>query len=236
MSLLGTINPNISRGHEPQAGSRLSWSSVGSQASPHDSSRLSWSQFAEHTARRTSSRLSWTQLREEDDPPARDGDWPIPSNADYNNQIGNAALFERFDALDKRISLLARQLAQHSIIHPPEDAVKNTFTDISKDSPLNPHGSNFDPRAWVQNALAIQSRDPDRYPQRTAGIAFRNLGVYGFGSPTDYQKDVFNAALSLGSLARGFGNSGKKKIQILDGFDGLVESGEMLVVLGRPGR
>ena len=30
--------------------------------------------------------------------------------------------------------------------------------------------------------------------------------------------------------------TGKQKIQILRDFDGLVKSGEMLVVLGRPGR
>ena len=59
--------------------------------------------------------------------------------------------------------------------------------------------------------------------------------MHGFGSPTDYQKDVLNSLLSVGGLFRRAVSSGKSKLQILRGFDGLVESGEMLVVLGRPG-
>ena len=83
--------------------------------------------------------------------------------------------------------------------------------------------------------LAIRSRDPERYPDRTAGVAFKNLSVHGFGSPTDYQKDVLNSVLELGTIARRLVGLKMPKIQILDQFDGLVKSGEMLVILGKPG-
>ena len=33
---------------------------------------------------------------------------------------------------------------------------------------------------------AIQPRDPDRYPSRSADVSFSNLHVHGFGFPTDY--------------------------------------------------
>jgi ATP-binding cassette subfamily G (WHITE) protein 2 (PDR) len=56
--------------------------------------------------------------------------------------------------------------------------------------------------------------------------------VHGFGSPTDYQKDVANSVLQIGALFRSMTGTGKQKIQILRDFDGLVKSGEMLVVLG----
>jgi predicted ABC-type transport system involved in lysophospholipase L1 biosynthesis ATPase subunit len=45
----------------------------------------------------------------------------------------------------------------------------------------------------------------------------------------------FNSVLQVGALMRKLTGTGKQKIQILRDFDGLVRSGEMLVVLGRPG-
>jgi ABC-type polysaccharide/polyol phosphate transport system ATPase subunit len=87
----------------------------------------------------------------------------------------------------------------------------------------------------MKNLLAIRSRDPDLYPNRTAGVSFRNLSVHGFGSPTDYQKDVLNSLMEIGTMIRRLLGSKLQKIQILREFDGLVKSGEMLVVLGKPG-
>ncbi|KAL9123282.1 MAG: hypothetical protein Q9187_000154 [Circinaria calcarea] len=149
------------------------------------------------------------------------------SNPEYDH--------ERPVDLNEQVNRLAIRLTRQSASFSSEETLENPFTGLSEDSLLNPRGPNFSARAWIKNALAIRSRDPDRYPQRTAGIAFRNLSVHGFGSPTDYQKDVFNSILSIGSLVRRLAGSGKNKLQILDSFDGLVKSGEMLVVLGRPG-
>lgn len=51
----------------------------------------------------------------------------------------------------------------------------------------------------------------------------------------DYQKTVGNLPLSLASTARDLISNRKRKVQILNGLDGVLESGEMLVVLGPPG-
>lgn len=102
-------------------------------------------------------------------------------------------------------------------------------------SVLDPHSENFKPRVFAKALLNLNSRDPENFQLRTAGFAFRNLNVYGFGSTTDYQKTVGNAPLSiLGPLRRLFGG-GQRKIDILQGLDGVVNSGELLVVLGPPG-
>lgn len=66
--------------------------------------------------------------------------------------------------------------------------------------------------------------------------ATRNLSVHGYGQPTDYQKTFGNYPLEIAGLFNRLTGRGKTKIQILRDFDGLVKSGEMLVVLGRPGR
>jgi hypothetical protein len=66
---------------------------------------------------------------------------------------------------------------------------------------------------------------------RIAGVAFRDLNVWGQGSPTDFQSTVGNYILKLPSLFR----RGRQKIEILQNLDGLLLSGEQLCVLGPPG-
>ena len=68
------------------------------------------------------------------------------------------------------------------------------------------------------------------------GVSFRDLTVYGFGTTTDYQKTFINyPAAYLSNLRSIFGPSRKSRIDIIRNFDGLVTSGEMLLLLGRPG-
>ncbi|KUJ09554.1 putative ABC transporter [Mollisia scopiformis] len=103
------------------------------------------------------------------------------------------------------------------------------------DSPIDPNSNTFNANSWLSNLVGFIQKDPKRYLPRSAGIAFRNLEVYGFGSPTDYQKNVGNVLLELTSLFRWMGGQKKQRIQVLRDFDGLVEAGEMCLVLGRPG-
>ncbi|KAJ6571794.1 putative ABC transporter [Mycena capillaripes] len=113
----------------------------------------------------------------------------------------------------------------------------NPFKDAEGDETLDPRSPRFDLNAWLRSVMQIVSRDPENFPTRTAGVSFRNLNVHGVGSPTDYQKTVGNIWLGALSSLRGLlgMGTGKRKIQILRDFDGLVKSGELLVVLGRPG-
>lgn len=135
---------------------------------------------------------------------------------------------------DKDIIDLARTVTQHSIRNEAGEHI-NPFE--KTDNPLlDPNSGRFSARAWTKTVLGIQSRDPERYPERTAGVAYKNLSAHGFGESTDYQKTFGNYPLEIGSLFRQMiGRRKQTKIQILRDFDGLVRSGEMLVVLGRPG-
>lgn len=111
---------------------------------------------------------------------------------------------------------------------------ENPF-DGEKDSALNPNSPNFRARQWVKAMIKLQEAE-NMNPRRTAGIAFRNLNVHGFGVATDYQKDVGNVWLELIGYANKLLGIGKpRRIEILRDFEGIVESGEMLVVLGPPG-
>ncbi|UPK93852.1 hypothetical protein LCI18_004787 [Fusarium solani-melongenae] len=106
---------------------------------------------------------------------------------------------------------------------------------LLQDSRLDPKSPNFLPEFWVKAMLHAFSQDPEKFPRHTAGVSWRNLNVHGFGDPTDYQKDVLNVLWRSPLSALNWLANRKRKIQIINEFDGLVESGELLLVLGRPG-
>ena len=134
----------------------------------------------------------------------------------------------------EKVHDLARAVTQQSVKNANGEDV-NPFVG-SADPLLDPASGKFSARAWTKALLSLQSRDPERYPERTAGIAYKNLNAHGFGQPTDYQKTFGNYPLeAVGFFKQLIGRKQQTKIQILRDFDGLVRSGEMLVVLGRPG-
>lgn len=135
------------------------------------------------------------------------------------------------DQREKAVLKLARTITDHST---RSSSGKNPF-EFEKDSVLDPHSPNFKARAWAKAMLSLQSRDPEKFPTRTAGIAYKNLNVFGYGVATDYQKSVSNIVLEVLGVWRSILKIGRRRIDILRDFEGLVESGEMLVVLGPPG-
>lgn len=172
------------------------------------------------------------------------------SDGDGNTTLARNSISEHHD-LDKSEEQRVQEEQKETITGLAQSLSRVPTTGVRHDEhgvPVNPfHGSDdplldpasgqFSSRAWTKQLMGITSRDPERYPRRTAGIAYRNLGAYGFGEPTDYQKTYGNFPLGLGNVFRKLiGQSKKTRIQILRDFDGLVRSGEMLVVLGRPGR
>ncbi|KAJ7461173.1 ABC-2 type transporter-domain-containing protein [Mycena latifolia] len=152
---------------------------------------------------------------------------------------------------EQQVQALARSMSREesaSVIHLPTLAQTtsrmshhskyiNPFEDTGGDETLDPRSEKFDINAWLKSVMHIASRDPGNFPTRTAGVTFRNLNVHGFGSPTDYQTTIGNIWLGAFSTVKGWlgMGSGLHKIQILRDFDGVVKSGELVIVLGRPG-
>lgn len=85
------------------------------------------------------------------------------------------------------VAQLAKQLTQHSIRTTGGKEYPNAFLG-SEDPALDPTSGHFSQEAWIKTLIGITSRDPERYPQRTAGVAYKGLSVHGFGSLADYQK------------------------------------------------
>jgi ATP-binding cassette subfamily G (WHITE) protein 2 (PDR) len=156
---------------------------------------------------------------------------------DHKRQQSDESPASILDSSDdgEKVHDLVRTFTQHSIKNANGEYI-NPF-DGSDNPLLDPRSEKFNYKTWIKNLIGVQSRDPDRYPARVAGVSYKNLSAHGFGEATDYQKTFGNYPLEAPSLfKRIIGRRQQRKIQILRNFDGLVRSGEMLVVLGRPGR
>lgn len=226
MSLLGTINPNFNPAR-----------TVGAQGSqdPENEVEAATRETVHHNVDTEES----YEMQDAGEGSSKD-ELRKMKKRDRSSSLSSAetALEKNDDSIDEihdeEIHRLAQRLTRNSTRF-SSTGLENPFIESKEDSTLNPHGPNFKSKHWMKNLLALSSRDP-AHRRREAGVAFRNLSVHGYGSPTDYQKDVFNSTLQVAALARAVAGSGKQKIQILQDFAGLVKSGEMLVVLGRPGR
>lgn len=131
------------------------------------------------------------------------------------------------------VQALARRYTTQSQMAGIEPGTNIFLAATDPDSPLNPNGEKFRARTWAKAVVDMMSTEGHSF--RTTGVAFQNLNVYGFGSATDYQKDVANIWLEARTLVRRLLGQGKRRIDILRDFDGVVRKGEMLVVLGPPG-
>ncbi|EXJ82897.1 ATPase [Capronia epimyces CBS 606.96] len=163
--------------------------------------------------------------RSKDGRTANDGSHP----AQDPEKKGESSSSSTDDGAD-RVKDLARQLTRSSTF---STTGVNPF-DTEPDSILDPNSENFKPSAWIKALFKAQKED-DRFLARTAGVAFRDLSVHGFGAATDYQKSVGNVIFEVLGIARKLMKVGQQRIDILRNFDGLLLPGEMLVVLGPPG-
>lgn len=156
-------------------------------------------------------------------------------NTGYVGKAGDSkeANEARNVATDDQVHNLARAASRMSTTshnYGDEDPFQDT-----KNPRLDPNSPSFSARAYAEAVLKVHSKDRNAVPMRRAGVAFRDLNVHGYGADSDYQKTVSNAFMSIGSMVTSLlGNKGRE-IKILQEFNGLVRSGEMLVVLGPPG-
>lgn len=106
---------------------------------------------------------------------------------------------------------------------------------IAEDDPaLDPTRKEFDPYEWAR--IKLNLLDEEGVLRKHAGVVFKNLNVSGSGAALQLQEVVSSALLApfRPSSYRDIIHSAPKR-QILHEFDGVLRSGEMLMVLGRPG-
>ena len=105
------------------------------------------------------------------------------------------------------------------------------FDDAAAFQPQSPH---FDLSKWL--ARFIRELRDQGHPHVRPGVVYRDLGVSGSAPDLQVQQTVaswLQTPLHAGHLL-GFGERASNR-KILQNFDGILQGGEMLVVLGRPG-
>ncbi|KAI2473617.1 ABC-2 type transporter-domain-containing protein [Annulohypoxylon bovei var. microspora] len=98
---------------------------------------------------------------------------------------------------------------------------------------LDPKHDDFDIRQWLQ--IFTKGLKEQGHKGLRTGVVFKSLSISGSGEPVQFQQtvtDILLAPLKLGKL---FSHERQKERKILHSFNGLVRSGELLLVLGRPG-
>ena len=127
---------------------------------------------------------------------------------------------------------------------------RDTLYGLQSDDPvLNPNSPSFDVYKWARmvgsfifsdmsvnaNMLfkLIRANDGREVVQRRAGIVWKNLKVCGSGAAINLQADVASLLMAPLRFREFFGKGPEKTI--LNDFEGVLKSGEMLIVLGRPG-
>jgi ABC-type multidrug transport system fused ATPase/permease subunit len=128
---------------------------------------------------------------------------------------------------------LAERLSHSSISRESESQALNP----KPGSHLDPLSPIFDARSWVKELISLTESDPKSAPSRALGVAFKDLSVFGWGTGAESQKTTGNVLIGIASyLVRLVGGTqNETRVDILRAFEGVIEKGEMLLVLGPPG-
>ncbi|KAF4334013.1 ABC transporter CDR4 [Fusarium beomiforme] len=142
---------------------------------------------------------------------------------------------EATDLQNSEVKELARKFSRES-----QDDLRSKplFGSNDPDSPLNPSGDNFNARAWATNLARAAAEQGQGF--RQVGLCFQDVNVFGYGTPADFQKTMANIWLAAPSMVvrRLLPKSstwGRKRVNILKQFNGIIRPGEMCAVLGPPG-
>lgn len=122
---------------------------------------------------------------------------------------------------------------RHSVATGDPSRIHTLATNDENNPALDPTSQQFDLHKWVQNF--IQTLQDQGVTAKRTGAAWKNLNVSGSGAALQVQGTVGSWLLSPLRLGELFSFGKKEPRQILRSFDGLIQSGELLIVLGRPG-
>lgn len=96
---------------------------------------------------------------------------------------------------------------------------------------FDPDDPSFNFFLWMRKFIQLLERSGAKL--RRTGFTFKNLTVSGKGSALQLQKNVGSIFMQPFRLREAFSHPPEK--QILRNFNGHVDNGELLIVLGRPG-
>ncbi|CAR28267.1 ZYRO0D17710p [Zygosaccharomyces rouxii] len=167
---------------------------------------------------------------------------------------GSPSVYEGFDQASKdRVRELAKDLEKQSVKDVNEasngesvfgvassqgkDGGVNPMDESEYDERLDPNSDRFESKYWVKNMSRLMNSDPDYYKPYSIGCCWDQLSACGASSDVAYQKNVANLPLQILQTIYRYVRPSRDEdtFQILKQMEGLINPGELLVVLGRPG-
>ncbi|PVI04434.1 ATP-binding cassette transporter ABC1 [Periconia macrospinosa] len=107
-------------------------------------------------------------------------------------------------------------------------------TVVSPDDPsVDPSSDQFDLAKFLK--LLRRQLEEEGVTMRQVGLLYKDLNIYGSGEALQIQKTVWDILLAPFRIGEMFSFGKKSPKHILRNFDGIINSGELLIVLGRPG-
>ncbi|KAL4861602.1 hypothetical protein BDV12DRAFT_203849 [Aspergillus spectabilis] len=131
------------------------------------------------------------------------------------------------------VETLTRIATQRSRRQSTLGATDNLAVLAQQDPSLDPQSGEFDLQKWLKAAISDVS--VDGRPGHTSDVVFKQLNVYGSGAALQYQDTVTSTLTAPFRLPQILRESHSPQRRILKDFNGLLKSGELLLVLGRPG-
>ncbi|SJM88686.1 probable Pleiotropic ABC efflux transporter of multiple drugs [Zygosaccharomyces bailii] len=106
-----------------------------------------------------------------------------------------------------------------------------------ENSELDPRSDKFSSKAWTKNMAEIAQSDPEYYKPFSIGCCWKHLSAVGESADVAYQATVLNLPWKTITWVcrRIIPTRHTGKFEILKSMDGVVDPGELLVVLGKPG-
>ncbi|KAF5019292.1 hypothetical protein F66182_8710 [Fusarium sp. NRRL 66182] len=161
-----------------------------------------------------------------------------PSNSEHSDDLSVTAE-QNIEELVRRVSsTYAKPKPSLTSTTSPDDNIPSNVLSPRPGSNLDPNSATFDAYAWTREFIKLTESDPASAPPRALGVAFKGLDVFGSSTGAQFQASFGNIVAGITKdLVRLISNSKHKerRLSILRDFEGVVEKGEMLLVLGPPG-
>lgn len=105
------------------------------------------------------------------------------------------------------------------------------------DPRLDPNSDQFNSRFWIKNYRKLLYENSDYYKPSSLGFVYKDLRAYGQLSDSDFQTNFGNVVIKRAvELVHSFQKAdASTQFDILKPMDGVIPTGEVTVVLGRPG-
>jgi ATP-binding cassette subfamily G (WHITE) protein 2 (PDR) len=129
---------------------------------------------------------------------------------------------------------LTRIATHHSNLQSTKSNIRPAGSTVFSDPRFDPSNKAFDAYAWAQTVMRLGHEEGIK--ECRAGVIFTDMSVSGSGSALQTQTTI-GSILTAPFQVRNFVNFGRSmpEKQILHNFHGSLQSGELLIVLGRPG-